>query len=447
MTRWIRIAFPAAVLLVCATAFAAKKARSVPSFVVPRHVIVYETGLEFARTKVWSDVARQMEGAIGMNPVEGAVAISPRRMASYTPHYWLGRARYQIAYESACGGGVCDSIEFVPFDERFTDARISRAALGKASLRRTSPDDSQASIEADLQAAIAAFDRSEQQGYIQNFPQDYAYLRLLRGRARFLLRRSVSERDLRQRVLQAVAGQPPAESGALAPLFDSIALPIVTTLSEHEELASMFESRGADEDLAQLLPSRDPRELARDSDEIARRRLWERLQQQASFARNAATFIAAADLEPPAVAVNDLRQAAATAAMVKPGAPAAEITQALKDIQETIASAGAVMDKVSKGALPSPSLFKGASLFFAGDYAAADTTLAHGTFRDDRETAQAQLLLAASRHAQYRAGGETDPLLLGQAVDAVKECRRLDPSLAPTVAFSQAFRSFFEKPD
>ena len=83
--------------------------------------------------------------------------------------------------------------------------------------------------------------------------------------------------------------------------------------------------------------------------------------------------------------------------------------------------------------------------FFTGDYARAAAWKPAASFAQEPDAmAQALLLRAAARHAQFVLGGERDVALADQARADVLEARRLAAQIQPSPrAFSPRFRGFF----
>jgi tetratricopeptide (TPR) repeat protein len=95
-------------------------------------------------------------------------------------------------------------------------------------------------------------------------------------------------------------------------------------------------------------------------------------------------------------------------------------------------------------AAPPPELLAGADAFFGARYDEAIRYLERATGLRARAAAQRALLLAASRFARYRMGGEKDAAVRRQAAEDVAACRRADPSLLPDrTVFSPEFEAFF----
>ncbi len=106
-----------------------------------------------------------------------------------------------------------------------------------------------------------------------------------------------------------------------------------------------------------------------------------------------------------------------------------------------------VKQKVPQPAVVPPYLLKGASAYFAGDYAVAAQTLSAEPDSLDRgAAAQARLFRSAARFALYIVGGAKDGNLQQSALRDAFDCRHLDPNLVPTPAdFSPRFVEFFNR--
>jgi hypothetical protein len=106
-----------------------------------------------------------------------------------------------------------------------------------------------------------------------------------------------------------------------------------------------------------------------------------------------------------------------------------------------------VKQKIPQPAVVPPYLLKGASAYFAGDYAGAAQTLsAQPDSLDRRAAAQARLFRSAARFALYIVGRAKDDNLQQSALRDAFDCRHLDPNLVPTPAdFSPRFVEFFNR--
>jgi hypothetical protein len=122
--------------------------------------------------------------------------------------------------------------------------------------------------------------------------------------------------------------------------------------------------------------------------------------------------------------------------------PAAE----LRSSAESIARLTASLRSLARPSAPPPELLAGAAAYFAGEYEKAAQILESKTFTDPRASAQARLLIAASRYSSWILGGSVDTKLHDQATADVRECVHLNSAVVLNQrAFSPRFVDFFQK--
>jgi len=105
------------------------------------------------------------------------------------------------------------------------------------------------------------------------------------------------------------------------------------------------------------------------------------------------------------------------------------------------------MGRLRQAAAPPPaSLRTAVAAFLGGDYESALAALEGETYKETRAVSQACLLRAASRHALWELGGESDAELAAALAADVAECRGLKtPPAVSTRFYSPRFVRFFEK--
>lgn len=166
----------------------------------------------------------------------------------------------------------------------------------------------------------------------------------------------------------------------------------------------------------------------------------QKLEQQAQAELAAAAYLAP---YPPELArrLEALQGALRAVADGKDKASPAGLTALRGQLEEEL-------KRFSLAAQPPPeSLRTAVAAFFGGDYERVLAVLAAETYRDPRAVAQACLLRAASRHALWVLGGESDAALAAALVDDVARCRALEkPPVISARFFSPRFVRFFVNP-
>lgn len=390
----------------------------------------YQNGLNAYRAGSFEEAAEAMKNAADLHPGEGGqkVVLANRALEEYLPYFWEGSAHYASALREYCPTSeacAADS-EFVFPDRALTPVQVTRSAIAKAAFARTDGN--------EFREAVSAFNRSEAAGYIRSLPQ-YAQLVAMRAHAEALIRRSDAQRAVAEQVRLASNGHAAKETGAVAAAFDAVAVPLTRWIYEQPETEAPVQ--------AAAMVSADPQQTVREKADIDRQDAMRHLRQRAFLARTLAAYLVVPNA-PALPEAASLTSTASAAEALSDNAASGDIAHASQLVDGAIASAERTLAAAgSPASRPSPALIEATALFFAGDYPAVEPLLSSATLRDARESARAMLLRAAAVHAQYRAHGAADAQLLGRAAEAVRQCRRLDPTVTPTGDFSDAFRSFF----
>ena len=147
---------------------------------------------------------------------------------------------------------------------------------------------------------------------------------------------------------------------------------------------------------------------------------------------------------------SDLQAAVGEAQRAGQATPLAELERLRDRLGKSAAGLKIALNRAPLAPTPAPetgppaALLEGAAAFFQGEYEKAVRALEGAEFSDPRAAAQARLLRGAARFGVFVTGGEKDERLRQQAVEDVRDCRRLDPKIVvSTRAFSPRFIEFF----
>lgn len=171
-----------------------------------------------------------------------------------------------------------------------------------------------------------------------------------------------------------------------------------------------------------------------------------RVETQSAETRRIRTLIAGADRNRDGNALSNLEREVAvlnqsSTALGNELAKAHELARQAAQVARTAATAEQRKQRAQLAAAMRPLL----DAFFSGDYArVAEWKPAASFLAEPEAMAQALVLRAAARHAQFVLGGERDVALSDQARADVLEARRLAAAIQPSArAFSPRFRGFF----
>lgn len=362
----------------------------------PRYEMIYGQGMISLEIKDWPQVVANMSAAIRENPIESATPVRlERSTAPYLPHYYLGIA-------------LCE--------------------LGPSNVSYYT-------------AAVAQLRESERQGVIQHFPAEYRLLQTSATRAAF------------QAVVVArprydnVDGKKP---DAFTSFFDSIAAPVNRFVTDNGAVRAVVTAAalvrrgfgGAAREEA-IVRQAEAEKASREREELARGDMRRQIEKRIDAGRNLVTLAGREKAQPATEAARDLEGVISRAALLASNAPLSDLQDISDRLDNALANTRAALQKAGSPNMPPALLFDATASFFAGDYARSVSVLDAAAFDDARATVQALMVRAAARQALYLAGGEKDRTLLDRAAEDVKQCRRLDPKIAPPQAFSPVFRQFF----
>lgn len=375
----------------------------------------YKEGLAAVEAEQWETAARELEQAIAGRPEESTRLGLRFYFKPYLPHFYLGRARFELG---DCAGALesWDESEEQGVIQRFPEYQELQAKRWTCRQRLESEEAARAAaiqwsrgrIEEAQEASRAvdglAADPEVREVWTQGEPP------LARRRQEAEERLDQARREL---AAQAEAGE-------------------VTAIRRAGELAAR-----AGEELVEIRA-----QVETFADELAARReeTLGQLDDLVATARRELEASSALEPYPPGIARrrDDLEAILAEVGDTDPGTDPAE----LEGLRSRLV--GSLVRLRRAVAPPPPVLQEAARAFFSADYPMVLELLREAEPDDPRAVAQGHLFQAAARFALYTLGGEDDPALLAATRRDILSCRQADPSLEPLPrAFSPRFRELF----
>lgn len=375
----------------------------------------YKLGLDAVEAEQWEDAARELEQAVAGRPEESTRLGLRFYFKPYLPHFYLGRARFELG---------------------------------------------------DCAAALEAWDESEEQGVIQRFPE-YQELQAKRWTCRQRLESEAAARAAaiqwsRGRIEEAQEASRAVEALAADPEVREIWTqgepPLARRRQEAEELLDQARRQlAAQAEEGEVAAIRRAGELAAQAGDalveiqgqveafavelVARREeALGRLDQLVATARRELEDSSFLEPYPPGIARRraDLEAILAEAGDLAPGTDPDE----LEGLRSRLVGS---LVRLRRAVAPPPQVLQeAAQALFSADYPMVLEVLREVELDDPRAVAQAHLFQAAARFALYTLGGEDDPALLAATREDILACRQADPSLEPLArAFSPRFRALF----
>jgi hypothetical protein len=445
----------------------------------------FEKGIKAIDNKDWSGAIEALRAAVAEKSAEGErVLIYGMRYKPYLPHYYLGLAYFNTGNcdaavkawaESERQGPVREAAEYKTLQRLREQCRgqgIREAEPAQVPSPARGPDVRQAVAEAEAEikkgeSAATAVARMRGEPENARLWQSDSSLRQTENKAnqdlssaRAVLAEARTGNDAaRVAVARDTATRARRELEALQRLVtdrrDRLA---AETLEKQARERDAAEKRAALEKKTlekQSKESQAKESLAKEKTSAERSRaILREVGQSVQEAR--AVLADASRRRPLPVEARkpraELERELKEARRAGPNTSPSDLTNLRDRVVKSAANLRMALNRPLSGTTPPadrtipPSLLAAADAYFQGDYDKAARTLESANFQQPRAAAQARLLRGAARYGIFVTGGEKDDRLRQKAIEDIRECLRLDPTIAvSSLAFSPRFVEFFKR--